>query len=141
MTFLIQRAITVIITAGPNSGVTFGPNKDNILTLAGYRVSASIDYPGGASSVSAQVSIYGMNLSDMNTLASLGNFAYQNNNNQISILAGDATNGMSLVFQGILQTAVINTSAAPKISFDMTAFTNYGLAMQPIPPASYGGAA
>lgn len=141
MTFLVQRAVTVVITAGPNSGVTFGPNKQNTLTLAGYRVSAAIDYPGGASSVSAQISIYGMNLSDMNALASLGQYLYQNNLNQISILAGDATNGMSLVFQGILQTAVINTAAAPKISFDMTALTNYGLAMTPIPPASFSGAA
>jgi hypothetical protein len=141
MTFLIQRAITVIITAAPNSGVTFGPNKQNTLTLAGYRVSATVDYPGGASQVSAQVSIYGMNLSDMNTLASLGQFNYQSNLNQISILAGDAESGMSLVFQGTLQAAFPNFSAAPKVSFDMTAFGFYDIMLTPVPPASFGGAA
>lgn len=141
MTFLIQRAITVVITAGEKSGVTFGPQKQNTLTLAGYRVSATVDYPGGASQVSAQISIYGMNLSDMNTLASLGQPQYRNNLNQVSILAGDAENGMSLVFQGTLQAAFPNFSAAPKVSFDMTAFGFYDVAMTTIPPSSWSGAA
>jgi hypothetical protein len=146
MPLLAQRAITVVITAGPKSEsnpnpITFGPNKQNTLTLAGYRVSAVIDYPGGASSVSAQISVYGMNLSDMNTLASLGQPQYRNNLNQVSILAGDAENGMSLVFQGTLQAAIPNFSAAPRVGFDMTAFGFYDIMMTPVPPASFGGAA
>lgn len=138
---IIERAITIVITAGANSGVTFGPQKQNTLTLAGYRVSASIDYPGGASTVSAEVSVYGMNNSDMNALASLGQLNYANNLNTITILAGDADSGMSIAFQGILQSAVVNTAGSPKISFDMTAYGFYDIALTPVPPSSFGGAA
>jgi hypothetical protein len=142
----VQRAITIVITAGPASvdnpnPITFGPNKQNTLTLAGHRVSANIAWAGGPSQVAAQISIYGMSESDMNTVASLGQLLYGNNLNQVSILAGDAEAGMSLVFQGTLQTAFVNTSASPRVSFDMTATTGHGLAMNPIPPASFGGAA
>ena len=82
-----------------------------------------------------------MNESDMNTVASIANISYAMNLNSISILAGDAQNGMSLIFQGILQTAVIDFSASPQVGFNMTAYAGYGAAMTPIPPASFSGAA
>jgi hypothetical protein len=141
-----ERALTVIITAGAKSSnnpnpISFGPNKQNTLTLAGYRVSCSIAYAGGNALVAAQISVYGMNESDMNEIASIGQLLYKNNLNSITVLAGDNENGMTIAFQGTMQTAVINTSGAPEISFDMTAYTGYALAMTPIPPASFSGAA
>lgn len=145
----VQRAVTVVITAGPITAntpagyvpATFGPNRSNTLTLAGYRASCEIDYAGGTALASMQASIYGMNLSDMNALASVGNLVYTNNNNQISILAGDSNSGMSLVFQGTMQDAVINASASPNVSFEITAFGGYDLMMNPVPPSSFSGAA
>lgn len=147
MSGFIERAITIVVTGGPASaqnpsgGVRFGPNKSNTLTLAGFRVSAQITWDGPSSLVGASVSVFGMNESDMNAIASLGNPTYANNLNQISILAGDANSGMSLIFQGTLQTAVIDFNGVPDVCFNMTAYTGYGLMMQPIPPASFSGAA
>jgi hypothetical protein len=83
-----------------------------------------------------------MALSDMNALASIGpTQIYASNNNMVSILAGDANSGMSLIFQGVLQTAVIDFNQAPQVAFIMSAVTGYGLAMNPIPPSSFAGAA
>lgn len=137
----VQRAITVVITAGPNTGITFGPSRENTLVLKGYRVSATIDYAGGVSMAWAQISVFGMNMSDMNALSSIAQPYYFGNKNVVSILAGDAESGMSLVFHGNLQQAVVNMAQAPAISFDMTAYSWYDLAMTPVPPASFSGAA
>ena len=143
---LVERAITVIITAAPASAnnpnpITFGSAKQNTLTLAGYRVSVEIDWPGGGALVTAEINIFGMNLSDMNEIASIGQFAYASNLNTVSVLAGDNENGTALVFQGNLQAAAIDAEDSPNISFYMTAAGGYALKMTPVPPASFGGAA
>lgn len=141
----VERAITVVITAGTGNlkPVGFGPNHTNTMTLAGYRVSAEIVWPGGTALPECQCTVYGMNLSDMNAISSIGQMtkAYAMNKNTLSILAGDAVNGMSLVFQGILQDAIIDFDGAPQVGFVMTAYGGYDIAMIPVPPSSFRGSA
>jgi hypothetical protein len=147
-----EKAITIVITGNTDPAnnqlgssapapARFGPNKLNTLTLAGYRVSVTISIAGPSSGPQANIAIYGMNLSDMNALAALGNLTYAYNNNTVSVIAGDNEVGTSLVFEGNMTDAAMDFNAVPEVCFNITAYTTLGLSMIAVPVSSFGGAA
>lgn len=142
-----KKRIDVSFTLFPNvdlNGAVTTPNYfdstgGNTVELTGYRVSASIIKAGGiASQGQLQLRIYGMSLSLMNQLSTLGKTPIQVARNIITVSAGD-DNGVSLVFKGTIYSAVQDFSAAPEVAFDVTASSLLYQAVQTIPPTSYKG--
>jgi hypothetical protein len=138
-----QRLIDIVITAGPAQAgytpPTFGPNKSNTLTLSGLRVSVTITNVGLVSMEMAAVQIFGMTLSDMNALSSLANPYYYSNHTNIKVLAGNAVDGMAIVFEGDMTSALTDFSDIPNVSFNVLAVTGFSAATDPIPASSYPG--
>lgn len=140
----VQRAITVIINAASASSsnpkpLTFGPSNSNTLTLAGYRVTATVELAGGLSMTSADITIYGLTPNLIQTMASLGSPFYAAGNNTISLMVGDEVNGMSLIFQGTITTAFADLSAQPQAAFVITSLCGQSAALTPIAPTSFSG--
>jgi hypothetical protein len=147
-TGFVERLLTVQITAGPVSPLTppgyvpatFGPNKGSALTLSGHKVSATIEQAGTLSLPMATIDIFGMTLSDMNAIASLSNPFYFQNENRVSLLAGDDVNGMSTVFEGQMVAAIPDFSDTPNAALSILATTGLTAALASVAPSSYPGA-
>src|SRR5580698_9753877 len=120
MSGFTEKLITLVFTLGkqPDGTQPTFSNGQNIITLSGHRVLTSVAFSGAASQPQAQISIYGMNISDMNALASYGNpyFAYKNNS--VEILAGDV-NGVAQAFHGTISDAFIDFTQMPDVCFNV----------------------
>ena len=139
-----QKLINVVITAGPKTAdynpPTFGPNQSNTLTLTGHRVRCDITLAGMLSMSPSNIEIFGMNESDMNAISSLGQPYYGGNHNLVTVLAGDAENGMAIAFEGVMTSALIDFSAPPGASFNIQATLGQDWAMYSAPAQNYPGA-
>lgn len=133
----VQRNIDVTVTLGEGSFGEAGPG--NTVKLSGYRVSATIAKDGIPSMNLAQVRIYGMDLSLMNSLSRVGQVPTAVRKNVVSIAAGDAEAGMSIAFAGIITDAWSDFQAAPEVAFNITAQTGMLAAMKPAQASSYTG--
>lgn len=139
MTGIDQCKISVTITLAQGSFA--GTDSKNQVTLEGYRMAANIVKAGGNSQGSCEVSIYGLNLSVMNQLTTLGRTPVtQDTRNQVSISAGTFNTGMSVIFVGNIYQAFINLDGAPESSLDISAYAGLGAAMTAVTPSSYPGA-
>lgn len=143
-----KKIINVSFTLAPavdakgniTSQPTFAGGNNNKVDLTGYRVVANIVKGGGISSQGTlTLRVYGMSLSLMNQLSTLGKtpiYVLGPQMNQISITAGDET-GTSLVFQGAISQAYTDLSGAPEAAFNISAFSLLYQAVQTIAPTSY----
>ena len=90
MAFFTHKKIDLTFTKGRG---TFAEGGKNTVKLSGLRVSANIVRSGGSSQGSADLRIYGMTLSKMNDLSTLGlrvsNDTYSLLNNSVLVEAGD----------------------------------------------------
>src|SRR4051812_34837144 len=98
----VQRLIDVTFTL---QSKLFEGTGDNQVKLSGHRVSAKIVKAGGSSMSTAILEIYGMNPSHMRQLSTLGMKIILAQRNFVTVEAGDADNGMSIVFQGTITNA------------------------------------
>lgn len=119
----------------------FTGTTSNSVTLSGYRASAHIVKAGGTSMGECQLKIYGMSLSLMNQLSTLGRTPVIIGRNFVTVTAGDSKNGMGLVFKGTISQAYTDLGSAPDSAFMVNAFSGLVEAMMPIPPTSYQGSA
>ena len=146
-TTYVSRILEVVITAGPVTATTpagyvpatFGPNKSDTITLQGHKISATIEQAGSLSLPMASINIFGMTLSDMNQIASLAQIYYFSNGNIITLLAGDAINGMSVIFSGQLTAAFISFDDLPSDCLSLLATNGLSAALANVPPSSYPG--
>lgn len=121
-------------------GGTGGGSSSGDIKLTGLRVSAVITVVGGATAGTMQLAIYGMPLSLMNQLSSMGYQYTQQNHNSISVLAGDKESGMSLVYTGLIYNAYVDAQSMPQVCFRITGSPGGGYhATKPIPPTSKSG--
>ncbi len=127
-------AATITLKTG-----AFDESGSNQVTLSGLRMSAHIVKAGGASMGELQLRIYGMPLSDMNRLSTLGTLPGAQPKNVISLMAGDDANGMSIVFIGTITRAWADFNGAPDVYFQVQAFTGVYEAINPVSPGSYIG--
>ena len=131
---LIKREIRATIILGSGS---FGEGKGNTVTLEGYRVHADVVKGGLPSLDSANIRIYGVSQSIMNTVTRLGRPYSTIRNNTVTIEAGDAKNGLAQVFTGIMVNAYGDFGGIPEACIQITA--NAGLLglVKPVSPISY----
>lgn len=133
------RKIDVAFTLGKGA---FGEDgTENTVTLTGLRVSISVVRSGGGFYSQAEIRIYGMDLSDMNKLSTLGKPVIQDRFNAIGVSAGDEGGPMRIVFQGNIKQAWADFNGMPNVPFIVLAFDAGLLAVKPIPVNSYSGAA
>ncbi len=128
MTF-VQRKISVTITlmngqfgnGGNSKTIAAQDTPDGVDTSAPW-VSAHINSAGGAFGSQMQLAIYGMSLSDMNQMSTIGKqLNYMSSQNKISVQAGDSQSGMSLVFSGAIFFAFVDASNPPDVCLRLTA--------------------
>jgi hypothetical protein len=83
--------------------------------------------------------VYGMTLSLMNKLSTLGMSIQLVPRNTVLVQAGDAISGLSTVFIGTITNAWADFQAAPEVSFHVEAHTGLIEAVAPVPASSYTG--
>jgi len=134
MTYLV-REIDVKFRLGTGN---FGETGANTVEITGLRVSCTIQKNGGVSLSRLAMKVYGLSLSTMNQLSTLGKPLIDGRNNLVSITAGDA-NGKAVVFQGVIYEAWVDPNGAPEVAFIVNAYTGLLDALRPLPASSFQG--
>lgn len=132
----VQRQITVTFSLGQGS---FGNSGQNTVKLSGLRISAKIVKAGGPSMSTLQMQVYGMQLSQMNQLSTLGMQLILYRRNTVVVEAGDVDSGMATVFVGTITNAWADMQSAPDVPFRVEAHTGLLESVQTVPPSSYTG--
>ena len=139
----VRRRITVMLTLSAAGAAQPGPgDAGDTVTLQGLRVSAAISKAGGKSQGAAALRIYGLSRSTMNKFSiATGTPMVIATNNIATVLAGDDTNGMSMVYQGTISGAWGDYGAQPDVAFSITGLAALQQAIVPVPATSYRGGA
>ncbi|AVA21597.1 hypothetical protein [Rhizobium sp. NXC24] len=120
---------------------SFGSGKNNRATISGLRCSAIIDATGGASSSTMNLSIWGLPLSLMNQLSTVGSQLNARYNNAITVEAGDADTATTRVFGGRIFNAFVDGNSQPNVAFRVQATPGTFAAVKPAPPLTVRGSA
>lgn len=131
-----RRLIDVTFTLGEG---TFGTTGQNVVKLSGLRVVSKIIKAGGPSMGTARLQIYGMTLSKMNQLSTLGMAITLVRRNTVRVDAGDLGGTMTTVFLGTITNAWSDFQAAPDVAFHVEAHVGLFEAVQPTEPTSIQG--
>lgn len=134
----IRRKIDVIFQIGTGD---FGEAGKNVVTLRGKRCSATISMAQVGAPVVLNLSIWGMQFSQMQQLATLGRKFDAQRDNRVQIEAGDDLVGMTRVFTGTIIDAYFDGTSQPDVAFRVTANEAFIAALKPAPPISVAGAA
>lgn len=134
---LVKRVIEASITLGAGQ---FGDQQGDTITLTGLRMMAAINSVGGEAQGQAAIRIFGLPLSIMNKLTSVGPIMNQIRlKNKIQISAGDEGSALTVVFQGVIDTAYAELNAAPDVALAIVAFSATDAAAKSVDPKSYLG--
>ena len=121
-TTFVKRYITVILGIG--SGVD-GAGASTYYTLNNYRTSVDIANYGGESQGEARVKIFGMSLSLMNLLTTIGPVMSQLwASNTIEIKAGSNPDALTTIYTGTILEATADLNNAPDVSFEVRALSS-----------------
>jgi hypothetical protein len=134
----ITRKLKLTFTLGTGS---FGESGSATVVVSDLRISATIVKAGLNSMPQAQLAIYGLTLSVMNQLSTLGAYqiiAYQRNNT-VKVEAGDDNGNLTLVFTGTIFAAYADLSQPTEAPFIVYAMTGLLDQTKPVPPTSYKG--
>lgn len=112
----------------------------NSASVTGLRVQCQIEATAGPSQSTAEIAIYGMELSVMNQLATVGAQFNARYKNGIDIFAGDDS-GTSLVFTGVIFTGLIDAQQMPETCFRIVAAPGPFEQVKPMTPISIQGSA
>ena len=121
--------------------VTFEMDGAQSNTQTGKRISCRIVSAGSPSMGTADIAIYGMTLSDMNALSTIGTQFNQIGKNKVSIYAGDSAQSMKLAFQGTIYMAWMDGQAQPDVPFRVNAYGGLYEAVAKAEPTSVEGSA
>ncbi len=134
-----KRKLDITITLGQG---TFGQTGTNTVKLSGLRVVASIDKRGYPSMDRAQARVYGVPPSIMNEVSTLGiPLTMWRAGNAMLIEAGDAANGMSVVYSGYLHQAWQDFDDVPDTFLMLIGWGGQDKAIFPVAPISFKGSA
>jgi hypothetical protein len=111
-------------------------DKGSTAAAKGLRVSAHIKAVS-SDQPTAQIKIYGMNLSWMNRLCTIGMPRQGSNQNTVTISAGDDVSGMATVFVGNIQMCFPDLNESPDSPMVIEAVGSVYDQMQPITPNSF----
>lgn len=133
----IQRAVDVTFTL--IQGATFKETGTNSVTLHNLRVSAHITISGEVMA-ELQLQVYGLTMSMMNQLSTLGRgIPGSVPNNIVSVAAGDAVSGMSPVFEGTIYQGWADFQGMPETMFAVSAYAGLYQSVASAQPTSASG--
>lgn len=142
-----KRKLRAVFTLGPYAGndgktvtPTFAESGTDSVVVEGVRANAAIRRAGGTFMSDMHLRIFGLDLSLMNQLSTLGLLPMGNRNNTVIVEAGDDVDGMSVVFKGNIVNAWANFQAMPDVSFEVISLSGSYDAVNPVPAASWQGA-
>jgi hypothetical protein len=113
-----HKRITVTLTNAQANGA--GPAEGGF-DFDGLRVHARIKKAGGVSFASAEITIYGLSLDHISALSTWGTNYHPNKNYIIAVEAGDPVNGMSRVFEGVVNQAWADFTNMPDVPMTLMA--------------------
>ncbi len=116
--------------------VTFADGS--VANLKGYRMTADIAKNGVPAMNTADIRIYGLDPSLMNSLTNIG-VTPAINNNIVRVLAGTDPSALSLAYAGVIAYAWADLEPQPETAFNITAMTSYLDAVKPVPSKSFPG--
>jgi hypothetical protein len=141
----IQKLLQCSITMA-NGVFDGGQNSATIQTTGGLnatdlRMSASITVTGSSIPGIMDLAIYGLPLSLMNQLSTVGTNYLRRLKNTISLSAGEVGGQFNLVFQGLIEIAFVDAAAQPQVCLRIHATPNGSyFSVKPVPPISKQGA-
>jgi hypothetical protein len=134
----VKRKIDLIFTKGPGEP-SFTGTSGNTLTVTGCRVQADINFPGDAALNQCDLAVYGLSLSQINDLSTLGSPIIQDRHNSIQIKAGDDTNGMHLAYQGDIARCWGDFASQPEVCMRVFCMVGQSGKVQVSTPTNYEG--
>jgi hypothetical protein len=142
---ITQRLITATVQLANNPQTnqpsTFAESGSDTVTLSGSRCSLRVQNSGGPAGTTAQFMIWGLTRSLMDQLSTLGLVFNIVPKNTITISAGDAVNGMSVVFVGVIVSGYGDYNKAPDVPFMIEANSSGYDFVASVPPSSFQGTA
>lgn len=138
MALLTQKSIQATIVIGEGD---FGEAGQNQITLPVLRSTVDITYAGGSAMGMMDMSIYGMTLSQMNALSTLGMVYTQKRRNSVTVDVGDEGSTLATVFQGQIINAYPDMNGMPDVPFRIYAGAGLLDALAPVKPISVRGGA
>ncbi len=134
----IRRRIDVTITLGDGE---FGNNLGDTVTLTGLRVMANIASVGGEAQGQCQARIFGLPLSMINRLTTIGPAGMAiRGQNGIEIAAGNEGDALSTVFKGSIFYAYGELAQAPEVALSVYGLSAALASVKPVGATSYVGA-
>lgn len=134
----VERNLRATIYLGQGD---FGNSGFNTVTLENLRMVASIQKLGPPGAANADIRIYGLTETVMNTLSTIGVPTDQARKNLITLEAGDKIAGMSVVYDGDIIYCSQNYNASPDTFMQIVGITSRSYAMSPATPTSVAGLA
>ena len=134
---LASRRIEVSITLAEGQ---FGEKEGETVVLKDFRVRAHIHSVGGQAQGQCQCVIYGLPLSTINKLTTIGPIHAQiRGRNALKISAGIDGDTLHDVFLGFIHTAYGDFNSAPDVGLVVMAFSSAPALAKPVEPTSYQG--
>lgn len=130
----VQRLISTTFQLGQG---TFN-NGSSTVTVDGARTSAKIT-KAGSNAMTAHLRIYGMKLTTMNSLSTIGAKGQLLQRNMVTVSAGDDETGLAVVFVGTVMFAYIDFQGIPDVAFDVVAQTTGIESVMSAKPQSFTG--
>lgn len=141
---LVQRKLRATITLAAIEGQaqTFqNSGGADTVVIENLRMLAEILHAGGPSDGTLDLTVYGLSLSTINRLSTLGMQINLVPKNAIVLEAGDDQSGMATVFTGYILAAFGDFNASPDVSFHLSAHTLAPQAVIPAKASSFPGSA
>lgn len=129
-----EKELQITFKLGTGS---FGESGFDTVTLAGLRARAKISNAGGSMFPSLDLTVYGMTLSRMNQLSTLGIVVTTGTRNDVLVMAGERGKTLSKVYEGNITNAWIDGDSAPNVAFRVLGKAVAFGAIKPIPVSSY----
>jgi len=145
----VRRKIELSFILGTGSFGTDGEitvkvpeeSPNNTATFSNLRVRAHIANSGNVAMGIAQIEVYGLTLSNLNTLSTIAQYAMYARQNKLIITAGDEVDGMGVIFEGTITQAWANLNSVPDSVLHVVANAGAFHMAKPAPPSSYTGTA
>lgn len=135
-----QLSVSFQLQAGASNATTqFAESGTNTAALSNLRMSAKIVKSADPTLNTCNLTIYGMTLSLMNQLSTLGMQVNLKRPALVTVQAGDAVNGLNTVFQGNVAHAWADFHSAPDVPFHVEAYGGLVGSVQPMKPSSFQG--
>lgn len=136
---VVQISVKLAADPASNQPATFAESGTDTVTFQDKRTIALVQNSGAPGGSMAQVSVYGLTLSVMDQLSTLGMVFSMIPRNTITVQAGDADGGLSTVFAGTIIQGYGDFNASPDVAFHFECQSGLAESVIPVPATSYNG--